>query len=126
MRQSDKGFITLEALVAFTMLSLALVAFYQTMAGNFRSASTIDNHEIALAEAKSLLQTIGIVNEIEQGQQSGVFPSGALWSYTATRLSAPNRIDGKEPVPRYWVDLNVRHKNGSHLIDLQTAVFASP
>ena len=121
---SSNGFITLEALVAFVILTFALVAFYQTIGGNFKTAGRINIQEIALAEAKSHLQSIGVVTAVVEGHTNGVYPSGVEWEMQASNLPAPKRFDGKDAVARYWVQLSVTSRQGKYLTELETVIFA--
>ncbi len=121
---SNNGFITLEALVAFVILTFALVGFYQAIGGNFKTAGRINTQEIALAEAKSHLQTVGIVTPVLEGRTNGVYPSGAEWELNASNLPAPARLDEKEVIARYWVRLSVTNSKGKYLTKLETVIFA--
>lgn len=123
-KSSNTGFITLEALVAFVILTFALVVFYQTIGGNFKTAGRINVQEIALAEAKSHLQAVGIVTPVLEGRTNGVFPSGAQWVMQSSKLPAPQRLDGKDAIARYWVRLEVTNHKGKYLTELETVIFA--
>ncbi len=124
MRRSDRedGFVMLEALVAFAVLSLVLVLFYEALAGNYRTAALTRERDLALAEARSHLQGLGLAMPIRAGGSSGVYHSGAFWKMEAAPLPPPERGDGMPPLPRYLVTLEVRNREGRQLTRLQTVV----
>ena len=125
MRETDRqdGFVLLEALVAFTVLVLVLVIFYDALAGNYQTAALVRERDVALAEGRSHLQGLGIAIPIRAGIDRGAYPSGARWEMVARALPAPTRVDGMPAVKRYLVTLTITGTGGRRLTRLQTIVF---
>ena len=125
MRQADPqdGFVVLEALVAFAVLVLVLVVFYESLAGNYRMAALLRERDLALAEGRSHLQGLGRAIPVREGVDSGEYPSGVRWRMVARPLPAPPRTDGMPVVKRYLVTLVVTGTGGRRLTRLQTIVF---
>ena len=79
---SERGFTLIEILVAFVIVALALGALLQVFATGLRSSSAAETYTIAALLADSKLAGMGIVEPLEEGDQSGEFDNGVRWATT--------------------------------------------
>jgi general secretion pathway protein I len=75
----EAGFTLIEALVAFTILALAMGALLQAFATGLRSLSTAEAYATAAMQARSKLAELGTLEPVEAGVQEGEFDNGSTW-----------------------------------------------
>ena len=89
----DSGFSLAEVIVAFAILSLALVAIFKSYGLVVRGTVTSEHERHALAIAQSLLATTGVTDRLQSASDSGTLADGTVWNRTISAYgpaSAPN------------------------------------
>ena len=120
---SDQGFGLFEAIVALTVASLALTALYRSLGGAIRAAGTVQQHEAALAMARSHFDSLGSDGVLQVGSTSGAYGNGLTWRLVVTPLSTQPADIGPKQRP-YWLALETFDRNRSLLLKLETAKVA--
>jgi general secretion pathway protein I len=82
--EREDGFTLAEVIVAFAILSLALLAIFQSYGLVARSTVANERERTALAVAQSLLATTGVTETMKLGKSEGVTSDGLAWSRTIT------------------------------------------
>jgi general secretion pathway protein I len=82
--EREDGFTLAEIIVAFAILSLALLAIFQSYGLVARSTVANERERAALAVAQSLLATTGLVETVMLGKEEGLTSDGVAWSRTVT------------------------------------------
>lgn len=100
MRQA--GFTLVEALVAFTILALALGATLPAIATALSQGRTASEASARVLEARSIMESL--VGPLAAGTERGRLASGEPWRLDVVALG-PERSDA--PVVAYRVDLVV-------------------
>jgi prepilin-type N-terminal cleavage/methylation domain-containing protein len=108
--QREAGFTLVEVLVAFAVLSIALLALLSGL-----STALFDDHRAefarsALRLAKAELEITGVGTPLTPGVTTGRFDNGMEWRLTVQpyALVSPN-----DAAPAYWVEITVRPPSGS-------------
>ena len=78
-RRRAGGFTLLEVIVAFTILSVSLVALLQAFATGMQGLGAAKTSAAALMHARSMLDEVGQSIELEDGESSGAFEDGYTW-----------------------------------------------
>ena len=73
------GFTLLEVIVAFTILSVALVGLLQAFATGMHGLSAAKTSATAVMHARSKLDQVGQAIQLEDGETSGEFDDGYAW-----------------------------------------------
>ncbi|HBH03977.1 MAG: hypothetical protein A2W08_07110 [Candidatus Rokubacteria bacterium RBG_16_73_20] len=111
MRRPEDGFTLLEVLVAFTILSLAVVATIQGFAQGLRLLRVAGDHQQAVLLADQRLREV--VTPVAGGHDEGT--DGAFaWERTTTVVDAPDlaRSRATEPWRVYRITVRVRWGEG--------------
>lgn len=90
--KGEDGFTLIEVLVAFAILSLALVGLYDTLGVAYRSANAARMQEEALAVGRSQLARIGADIPAKAGKLSGALSDGSLWQVVITEIAVNRSI----------------------------------
>ena len=121
-RKREKGgFISLEALVAFAILTMSVTAIYQVFGNAYFSIARLSEKDLVLAEAQSLVEATGITVPIRIGRQSGTFDSGITWTMDTRPIAGPTD-DTDGGFRRYWIQLSARTGSGREVLQLETIV----
>lgn len=75
----NNGFTLIEAMVAFTIMALALVALLQAFSSGLRNIGVAESYAMAAMEARSKLAEAGQVIDLEPGESGGDLDSGGTW-----------------------------------------------
>ena len=75
----SRGFTLVEVLVALTILSLALAALFQAFGGGLRGVIASRDYLGAAAEARSIVQRVGVDIPVAPGVLTGEFEDGNRW-----------------------------------------------
>jgi general secretion pathway protein I len=75
-----RGFTLLEVLVALAILGVALGALLQAFAGGLRRLSVLEDYAAAVTQARSQLDRLGAELPLAEGQYSGSFAGGMVWT----------------------------------------------
>jgi len=67
-------------LVALAILGVALGALLQAFAGGLRRLSTLEEYSTAVMQARSQLDRLGAELPLAEGQYSGSFADGMVWT----------------------------------------------
>ncbi len=109
------GFTLLEVLVAFTVLAISLGVLFEIFSTGMRASRSAEEYTRATLHAESKLATIGIEQELEEGESSGEYGDGYAW-HVGVR---PYRLDEEEaegvapPIEAYEVIVTVSWGRGS-------------
>ncbi len=74
------GFTLLEVLVALAILGVAFGALLQAFAGGLRRVSVLEDHATAVMQARSELDQLAAELPLDEGQYSGRFADGMVWT----------------------------------------------
>ena len=78
-RRAGRGFTLVEVLVAFTILGLTLAALFQAFGGGLRGVAIARDYLAASAEARSIVQRVGVDIPVRPGALSGDLSDGNRW-----------------------------------------------
>lgn len=92
---SAAGFTLIEVLVAFTILSVALAVLFQSFGGGMRGVQSAGVYVGAAAEARSILQRVGVDIPVRPGELSGDLASGNRWSVSIERFASTDLRGGE-------------------------------
>jgi len=110
-RRAHRGFSLLEVLVAFVVLSLALVVLAQIFSGGLRRTGDMAEYAQALAVAESTLAATGLEDSFKEGETVGETPDRRFrWSRMVKLWQDPDRDPNVEEVNRvqlFEVDVRV-------------------
>ena len=81
-----RGFTLLEVIVAFTILSVALIGLLQAFATGMRGLGAAQASATAVMHARSKLDEIGEVIPLEDSEVSGEYDDGYRWEVRITRI----------------------------------------
>ena len=73
------GFTLLEVLVAFAVLAVALGAAMEIFSTGLRSARAAHGYTIATLLAESRLESVGVEDQLSEGETSGAWDNGYRW-----------------------------------------------
>lgn len=91
-----RGFTLLEALVAFTILVLALSVMLRVFATGARGVASAEDYARAAAYLRTALVEESARRPLELGGRSGAHPDGYRWR----TLVRPHRVDGEDAALR--------------------------
>jgi general secretion pathway protein I len=80
----QRGFTLLEAVVAFAIASLALVALFRATSDGLGGAEAAGNSIEATRRAQSILAAVGVTEKLQPGEQSGALENGFDWRVVVT------------------------------------------
>lgn len=86
--RGDDGFTLLEVLVAFAIMSVAMVAIMQAFSGGLDATRRTAAASEALATARSLLDRVGAELPVAPGSMSGS-AAGTNWTIQIARRKSP-------------------------------------
>lgn len=113
-----QGFTLIEVLVAFTILSLSLVALYQGFSVGLKTSQRAERVHMAVALAKSQLARVGTEVVLDGQGAQGTYDGGYRWRIEAEPFELPE--ENKYLVP-YQVTVSViDDRNGRELVVLKT------
>jgi general secretion pathway protein I len=106
-----RGFTLLEVLVAFVILSLALVVLAQIFSGGLRRTGDMAEYAQALSVAESALAAAGVEEAFKEGETRGETPDRRFrWSRVVKLWQDPDRDTTVEELNRvllYQVEVRV-------------------
>jgi general secretion pathway protein I len=113
---NQRGFSLLEVLVAFVVLSLALVVLAQIFSGGLRRTADMAEYAQALAVAESALASAGIEEAWKEGDARGESPDRHYrWSRTVRLWQDPEADPNVQEVSRallYRIEVRVDWQGG--------------
>lgn len=113
-----QGFTLIEVLVAFTILSLSLVALYQGFSVGLKTSQRAERVHMAVALAKSQLARVGTEVVLDGQGAEGQYRGGYRWRIETEPFELPE--ENKYLVP-YQVTVSViDDRNGRELVVLKT------
>jgi general secretion pathway protein I len=121
------GFTLIEILVAFTILGITLAALFQAFGGGLRGIAAADAHIAAAAQARSILERVGVDIPVAPGTLGGEFADGGRWE-VAISPHAGTELRGGETQGRlalYQVVVGVALDNGA-AVTLETLRLGPP
>lgn len=122
MRPHERGTTVLEAVVTFAIVSLALVAFYEALAGIYRNAARLRLREEALLIGRSQLDSVSRLQRLEPRGLSGQLSQGGSWTVKADKLTS---AQVSRPVEPLAIVYEARDVSGGLLARLKTFIVTS-
>ncbi len=108
------GFTLLEVIVAFTILSIALVGLLQAFATGMHGLGAAQASATAVMHARSKLDEVGEVIPLEDSEQSGEYDDGYRWEVRITRVEEDADAGVLEPLAiPFDVEVTVTDPRGS-------------
>ncbi len=80
----QRGFTLLEAVVAFAIAALALVALFRATSDGLGGIEAASGTIEATRRAQSILAAVGVTEKLSPGEQSGVLENGFDWRIVVT------------------------------------------
>lgn len=80
LAQGQSGFTLLEVVAAFAILALGLGLAMQAATGAMQQSRQAAEHTRAALHARSVMDTLGIGERLEEGSYDGEFRDGYRWS----------------------------------------------
>lgn len=117
-RGRGRGFTLLEVIVAFTILSVALIGLLQAFTTGMRGLSAAQASAAAVMHARSKMDEIGEVIALEESELSGEFGDGYSWEVRITRAGSGDAEAEALAVP-FDVEVTVIGERG-HTFTLDT------
>jgi prepilin-type N-terminal cleavage/methylation domain-containing protein len=112
----EAGFTLIEVLVAFVILSVALMGLYDTLGVSYRSANATRVQEEAVAVGRSQLDRIGRDIPITVGALTGQLSDGSTWRIEiAPRDAASSQL---RLYQRFLVTYEAHTTDGRRLVQL--------
>lgn len=112
----QRGYTLIEVIVAFALLAVALTLLLGTLSGATRQVRWAGDAGRAALHARSLLDTVGIVEPLQAGELAGDFDDGRYrWTLQVARWRDPalvNRPRESQDPPLYELDLRVQWGSG--------------
>lgn len=119
MTRSEAGFALIEVIVAFAILSLALMALYGTMGASYRAANASRIQEEARDVGLSQLDRIGADLPVVEGRLTGELSDGSPWQIVLVpNVRQPEGAASR--FVRYDVIYEAKDLQGRSLLRLQT------
>jgi type II secretion system protein I len=118
-KTSEDGFTLIEVLVAFVIVSLGLVAFYQSVGNYSTTGATEALREESLAYAESHLAEIGVSRPLINAAETGTYPNGTTWTAVSTQSSV-NAASDVLLAHAHLVVLEVKDRRGRMVTRLET------
>lgn len=123
-RASDAGFTLVEALVAFAILAVVMVASYQAAGTGLRALDTAATNEGAVLAAQSLMDRI--VAERRRPQPASGAVDGTPYSWSL-EVKPADPAWSRQPLARKPVNVRViiswRARSGTSRIHLDRVIF---
>ena len=107
----QRGFSLLEAVIAFAITAMALVALYQTTAGALQRVGEAEAYSYALLMAESLLARYEEL-PAEGVAQQGETEDGYRWTLRSQPLAAQQNAEVVAPFPLHEVRATVAWQRG--------------
>ena len=117
----QQGFTLIEVVAAFAILALGLGLTMNIATGSIQQARRAATFTEAALHARSLLDTVGAGERIEEGTREGEFDDRYSWQLDIVEWE-PEPLEGVplpavgalSPVQLYRLDLVVRWQEGEH------------
>ena len=114
--KARQGFVLIETVVAFTVLSIGFASIGVSIAVALQSDAKLETRRIAMQIARARLECAGIVSPLVPGSRSGGDGS-RTWSETVTRVATALDATGGNPagpgLPKaFWVEIAVATGDG--------------
>ena len=111
-----RGFTLLEIIVAFTILSVALVGLIQAFGTGLRGLGAAQTSAATVMLARSKLEEVGLTIPLEDGESSGETEDGYRWRVSIVEVEGLDLDDalGSIVIP-YRVEVAVTGERGGAL-----------
>ena len=101
MKTGQHGYVLVETLAAFAILSLSLIALFAAAGGGIQGDIHADFQRRAARLAQSMLEDAGIASPLATGTATGEAEGGLTWT-----LAISPYADARSPA--FWLELTVR------------------
>jgi general secretion pathway protein I len=102
------GFTLIETLVAFAVLALGMSSLMTALSGATRNETRADFLLRASREGQSHLDSLGVDGPIVQGETSGSYDDGLLWTLVVEPYVVLKSPLGGAQVGSFWAYLSIR------------------
>jgi general secretion pathway protein I len=119
----QRGFTLLEVVAAFAILALGLGIAMQAASGAMQQSRQSAEHTRAALHARSVMDTLGVGERLEEGDYSGEFDDGYRWQASVVRheLATEEQPNGFDPnfsaVGLLRVDLRIEWPRGQQIAE---------
>lgn len=103
----NAGFSLLEVIAAILLLALTFTALMKVAAGSISLTQNAAAHSEAAMWARSMLDSVFVMEPIKLGTSSGQFDKTYRWQLNVTRWSPPVPPEQASALQLYQLDLNV-------------------
>lgn len=107
MRETEGGFTLIETLIAFVVLSLAMVALFRAVTDGYGAVRRAEQQALAVELARSLLDSAGRELPLDPGTTSGASTAGYRWEVTVAPFAGRSGVQ-QSPLAAHWVTVTVR------------------
>ena len=114
--QSQAGFTLLEVVAAFSILALGLAMAMQAASGAMTQSRIAAEQTHAALLAQTVMDTLGAVEPLEEGDYRGEFDDGYRWHASVTPYELQEQADDlsnlAQAIELFRVDLEVEWQRG--------------
>lgn len=110
--KSHKGFTLIEALVAFTILTICLGQLLKGVSGGVRNETRADFLLSASRQCASQIEALGIESELKSGETRGVYRDGLIWSLVVKPVRSVSSSPSGPIISTFYAQLEIKKPNG--------------
>ena len=113
-RSAHRGFSLLEVIAALLLLAITFTALMKVAGGAIGLTQRAADRSEAAMWARSLLDSVFVMEPVRVGTQSGRFDSKFRWQLQVTRWDPNGRPQPNQPLQMYRLDLTVSWQGQGH------------
>ena len=103
----QQGFTLIETLVAFMILSIALVIVLQLFSGSMKSLKISNDYERGVFHAKEKMESVLMGKDLSPGEFNGDFGDGYQWQIDIATAKKVKDLDTATPLTLFNVRVKV-------------------
>jgi general secretion pathway protein I len=119
-KRSSRGFTLIEILVAMVILAIAGGALIQSFSLGLRGVEVAEQHETALAYARSYLDRIGNDLPLREGELLGDLGGGLQWRASIHAYPLPAKRSRTQPTVRAYIVEVAVSRDQTDVVSLKT------
>jgi general secretion pathway protein I len=108
LKRRRGGFTLVETLVAFAVLAVAMSQLMAALGGAANNESRADFFLRACREGQSQLDALGVTERLIQGETTGSYEDGLLWSLRVEPYVTLQSPINSGSVASFWAHLTIR------------------